>query len=95
MFRKLANTSCVDSEIFYKTLGEGKASKKKKGSKITLFIDHNFYNDAVKWLETRNEDSKDRTNQSSQDVAIIKRKGWKLEGSKMLSKNGKENCSKM
>ena len=68
---------------------------KKKGSKITLFIEDNFYNDAVKWLETRNEDSKDRTNLTSQDVAIIKRKGWKLEGSKILSKNGKEKCSKM
>ena len=92
MFRKLAKTSCVDSEIFYKTLGEVKASKKKKGSKLTLFIEDNFYNDAVKWLETRNEDSKDRTNLTSQDVAIIKRKGWKLEGSKILSKNGKEKC---
>ena len=42
------------------------------------------------WLETRNEDSKDRTNLTSQDVAIIKRKGWKLEGGKILSKNGKD-----
>ena len=50
MFRKLANIGCVDSEIFYKTLGEVKASKKRKGSKITLFIDDNFYNHAVKWL---------------------------------------------
>ena len=25
---------------------------------------------------------------------MIKRKGWKLEGSKILSKNGKEKCSK-
>ena len=27
---------------------------------------------------------------TSQDVAIIKRKGWKLEGGKILSKNGKK-----
>ena len=58
----MANTSCVDSEIFYQKLGEVKASKKPKPSKITSFIDDNFYNDAVTWLETRNEDSKDRTN---------------------------------
>ena len=90
----MANKSCVDSEIFYKKLGEVKASKKTKASKITLFIDDNFYNDAVKWLETRNEDSKDRTNLTSQDVAIIKRKGWKLEGGKILSKNGKEIVQK-
>ena len=44
----------------------------------------------MKWLQKRNEDSKDRTNLTSQDVAIIKRKGWKLEGGKILSKNGKE-----
>ena len=88
--RKMANVSCVDSEIFYKKLGEVKASKKTKASKITLFIDDKFYNDAVKWLETRNEDSKDRTNLTSQDAAIIKRKGWKLEGGKILPKNGNE-----
>ena len=65
----MANTSCVDSEIFYQKMGEVKASKTTKASKITLFIDDNFYNDAVTWLETRNEDSKDRTNLTSQDVA--------------------------
>ena len=42
---------------------EVKASKKTKASKITLFIDDNFYNDAVKWLETRKEDSKDLSEQ--------------------------------
>ena len=45
---KMANTSCVDSKIFHKRLGEVKASKKTKASKITHFIDDNFYNDAVK-----------------------------------------------
>ena len=87
--RKKANTNCVDSEIFYQKLREVKASKKPKPSKITPFIDDNFYNDAVTLLETRNEDSKGRTNLTSQGVAIIKRKGWKLEGDKILSKNGK------
>ena len=52
--------------------------KLPKASKIPLFIDDNFYNDAVKWLETRNEDSKDRTNVTSQDVTIMKRKGWRV-----------------
>ena len=88
--RKMANTSCVDSEILYQELREVEASRKPKPSKITPFIDDNFYNDAVTWLETRNEDSKDRTNLTSEQVAIIKGKGWKLEGSKILSKNGKE-----
>ena len=92
--RKMANTSCVDSEVLYKKLGEVKASKKTKASKITLFIDENFYNDAVKWLETRDEDSKGRTNLTSQDVAIIQRKGWKLEVGKILSKHGKEIVQK-
>ena len=86
----MANTGFVDSEIFYQKLAEVKASKKPKPSKITPFTDDNFDNDAVTWLETRNEDSKDRTNLTSQDVAIIKRKGWKLEGGKILSKNGKD-----
>ena len=85
----MANTSCVHSEIFYEKLGKVNASKTTKASKITLFIDDNFYKDAVKWLETRNEDSKDRTNLTSQEVAIIKRKGWKLEDGRILSKNRK------
>ena len=46
------------------------------------------------WLETRKDDSKDRTNLTSQDVAIIERKGWKLEGGKIFSKNGKEIVQK-
>ena len=87
--RKVANASCVDSEIFYKKVGEVKASKKTKASKINRFIDDSFYNDAVKWLETRNEDSNDKTNLTSQNVEIIKGKGWKLDGGKILSKNGK------
>ena len=48
----------------------------------------------MKWLETRNEDSKDRTNLTSKDVAIINKKGWKLEGGKILSKNRKEIVQK-
>ena len=59
----MANTSCVDSEIFYKKIGEVKASKKTKASKITLFIDDNFYNDAGKWFKTRNEVKTARTEQ--------------------------------
>ena len=43
---------------------------KYKSKKITLFIDDNFYNGAVKWLETRNKDGKDRTNLTSQDVEL-------------------------
>ena len=86
----MANTSCVDLEIFYQKVGEVKASKKTKASKITLFIDDNFYNDTVTWLETRNEDCKDRTNPTSQDAAIIKRKGWKLEGGKYYPRTEKK-----
>ena len=67
-----------------------KLPKKTKASKITLFMDDNFYNDAVTWLETRNEDSKDRTNPVSQDVAIIKRKGWKPEGGKNYPRTEKK-----
>ena len=91
----MANTSCVDSEIFYQKLGEVKASKKTKASKITLFIDDNFYSDTVRWLETLNEDSKDRTNLTSQDVAIIKRKGYNWRVAKYYPQERKRNCSKM
>ena len=70
----MANASCVDSEIFYKKLGDVKASK--KANKIALFVDDNFYDDAMKGLETGNEDSKDKT--------ITKRKGWKLEAGKII-----------
>lgn len=90
---KMANdeyASCVDSE----TLGEVKASKKRKASKITPFIDDNFYNDAVKWLETHNENNKDNTNLTCQDITTIKRKGWKPEGGKILCSNGKEVVQK-
>ena len=90
----MANTSCVDLETFYQKVGEVKASKKTKASKITLFIDGNFYNDTVTWLETRNEDSKDRTNPTSQDAAIIKRKdgNWRVAN---IIQERKRNCSKM
>ena len=64
----MADASCVDSEIFYKNWVKLKRPKRQRASKITLFIGDNFYNDAVKWLETRNEDSKDRTIINRQNV---------------------------
>ena len=84
----------VDSETFYKKLDEVKATKKRKASKLTLFIDDNFYNDAVKWLESSNENNTDNTNLTCQDIAIIKRKEWKLEGGKIICSNRKEVVQK-
>ena len=92
--RKMANTGFVDSEIFYQKLAEVKVSKKPKPSKITPFIDDNFYNDAVAWLETRNEDSKDRTNLTSQDVAIIKIKRMETGGWQNIIQERKRHFSK-
>ena len=94
--RKMVNPSCIDSEIFYKTLSEVRASKKTKASIITLFIDDNFYNDAVKWLETRNKDSKERTNLTSPNIAIQYQKTrMETGGWQNMIQERKRNCSKM
>ena len=90
---KMVNTSCVDSEISYQKLGEVKASKKTKASKIILFIDDNFYNDAVTWLETRNEDSKDKSDKSR--LSNYQKKRMETVGWENMIQERKRNCSKM
>ena len=43
------------------------------------------FNDSVKWLQARNEDSKDRTDKSDKSrYSNYQRKGWKLEAGKTL-----------
>ena len=64
--------NCVAKELFYKQLESLKASKKRKASNLTLFINDEFYERAKAWLIS--SESNDSQGLSNQDIATIKQK---------------------
>ena len=69
--------SCVEESLFYEKLESLKASRKGKQSDLTVFLNDEFYDRAIKeWLTT--VDSREIEGLTKNDVATIKRKKWTL-----------------
>ena len=80
-------TFCVSKDMFYEKLDAQKSSKKKE-SKLTVFIDDQFYDKAKNWLKN---DSKNEAEfgLTKTDAAAIKRKQWMIQNNNILSKDRK------
>jgi hypothetical protein len=76
-------TFCVSKDTFYEKLDAQKSSKKKE-SKLTVFIDDQFYDKAKNWLKN---DSKNKAEfgLTKTDAAAIKRKQWTIQNNNILS----------
>ena len=78
-------TFCVRKDTFYEKLDALKSSKKKE-SKLTVFIDDQFYDKAKTWL--KNDSKKEAEfGLTKTDVAAIKRKQWTIQNNNILSKD--------
>ena len=67
---------CIDEKTFYEKL---ELLKENSKSKITVYIDQTFYNNAKNYLEAQDEERhRTEAGLSKQDINTIKRKGWTL-----------------
>ena len=64
--------SCVAKDLFYEKL-EAMKSSKKGNSKLTVYIDDEFYQNAKNWLKNENT-THEEFGLTKMDVATIKRK---------------------
>lgn len=77
--------SSVNEELFYQKLCDLKASTKGRNSKVTVFINDDFYDAAKAWLKSGDND----TTLKKPDIDTIERKKWAIENGKIISKDGK------
>ena len=75
---------CVAKDTFYEKLDALKGSK-KSNSKLTVFIDDEFYENAKTWLKNESKNH-EQCGLTKTDVGTIKRKQWTIQND-ILSKD--------
>ena len=75
---------CVAKDTFYEKLDALKGSK-KSNSKLTVFIDDEFYENAKNWLKNESKNH-EQFGLTKTDVGTIKRKQWTIQND-ILSKD--------
>ena len=81
---------CVDEKTFYEKL----ESLKPGESKVTVYIDDSFYENAKNYLQTlpkfqQGKEHESHAELSKRDISTIKRKGWTLKGEEIVTANNK------
>ena len=81
---------CVDEKTFYEKL----ESLKPGESKVTVYIDDSFYENAKNYLQTlskfqQGKEHESHAELSKRDISTIKRKGWTLKGEEIVTTNNK------
>ena len=79
--------SRVAKDLFYEKLEPMKSSK-KGNSKLTVYIDDEFYQNAKNWLKNENT-THEEFGLTKMDVATIKRKQWTIFNDNILSRDRK------
>ena len=79
--------SYVAKDLFYEKL-EAMKSSKKGNSKLTVYIDDEFYQNAKNWLKNENT-THEEFGLTKLDVATIKRKQWTIFNDNILSRDQK------
>jgi len=79
--------TCVDEKTFYEKL---ELLKENSKSKITVYIDWTFYENAKNYLEVQDEKRHGTEAElSKHDINTIKRKGWALKDGKIITGDNK------
>lgn len=78
---------CVAKDTFYEKEDALKGSK-KSNSKLTVFIDDEFYENAKNWLKNESKNHEE-FGLTKTDVGTIKRKQWTIQNNNILSKDQK------
>ena len=81
---------CVDEKTFYEKL----ESLKPGESKVIVYIDDSFYENAKNYLQTlpkfqQGKEHESHAELSKRDISTIKRKGWTLKGEEIVTANNK------
>ena len=79
---------CVSHKIFYQILDDFKQKQKRNTSKLTMFIEDQFYNGAMEYLKIQNEksssDSREMEGKLSQSqLKTLQRKIWTYHQGKL------------
>ena len=79
---------CVSHEIFYQRLDDFKQKQKRNTSKLTMFIEDQFYNGAMEYLKIQSEksssDSREMEGKLSQSQRkTLQRKIWTYHQGKL------------
>ena len=79
---------CVSHEIFYPRLDDFKQKQKRNTSKLTMFIEDQFYNGAMEYLKMQSEksssDSREMDGKLSQSqLKTLQRKIWTYHQGKL------------
>ena len=87
----LSVETCVDEKTFYEKL---ELLKENSKSKITVYIDQLFYDNAKNYLGSaegvkEGEGHGTEAQLSKQDINTIKRKGWALKNNKIITRDNK------
>ena len=69
---------CVSHEIFYQRLDDFKQKQKRNTSQPTMFIEDQFYNEAMEYLKTQSEKSSSdsRDTEGKSQLKTLQRKKW-------------------
>ena len=79
--------TCVDEKTFYE---KWELLKENLKSKITVYIDQTFYDNAKNYLEVQDEKRHGTEAElSKHDINTIKRKGWALKDGKIITRDNK------
>ena len=79
---------CVSHEIFYQGLDDFKQKQKRNTSQLTMFIEDQFYNEAMEFLKIQSEksssDSRETEGKLSQSqLKTSQRKKWTYHQGKL------------
>ena len=79
---------CVSHEIFYQRLDDFKQKQKRNTSQLTMFIEDQFYNEAMEFLKIQSEklsgDSRETEGKLSQSqLKTLHRKKWTYHQGKL------------
>ena len=79
---------CVSHKIFYQRLDDFKQKQKRNTSQLTMFIEDQFYNEAMEYLKIQSEKSSSNSREmeskiSQSQLKTLQRKKWTYHQGKL------------
>ena len=79
---------CVSHEVFYQRLDDFKQKQKRNTSQLTMFIEDQFYNEAMEYLKMQSEKSSSDLREtegklSQSQLKTLQRKKWTYHQGKL------------
>lgn len=85
---------CSNKDIFYIELDKLKKSQKRSTSKLTLFIEDDFYDEARNYLKAQVQEQMYNGTLTTNEINALKRKDWTLHNDEVKTKDRKNVVKK-